>query len=63
MDFDRSESGRWHLRVAEGDRLNERSEGRKLPQRKTRALAILWKLKALLGGASGGDARGAAKGA
>ena len=31
----------WHLRVAEGDHLSERSEGRKLPQHKTRALASL----------------------
>ena len=26
------ESGLWHLRGAEGDRLSEQSEGRKLPQ-------------------------------
>ena len=39
-DINRSESGLWHLRVAEGDRLSERSERRKLPQHKTRALAI-----------------------
>ena len=37
----RSESVLWHLRVAEGDRLSERSEGRKLPQHRTRALARL----------------------
>ena len=48
----------WHLRVAEGDHLTERSEGRKLPQRKTRALAVLRKLKTLLGGAPGGVQRG-----
>ena len=30
----------WHLRVAEGDHLTERSEGRKLPQHKTRAPAL-----------------------
>ena len=35
-----SENGRWHLRVAEGDHLSERSERRKLPQHQTRALAI-----------------------
>ena len=39
-NIERSESGLWHLRVAEGDHLSERSEGRKLPQHKTRALAI-----------------------
>ena len=38
-NIERSESGLWHLRVAEGDHLSERSEGRKLPQHKTRALA------------------------
>ena len=59
----RSGSGLWHLRVAEGDHLSERSEGRKLPQHKTRALATLRKLKAPLRGWFGGDARGAAKGA
>ena len=62
-DFAQSESGIWHLRVAEGDRLSERSEGGKLPQRKTRALATLRELKAPLRGCFGGDARGAAKGA
>ena len=31
-NIERSESGLWHLRVAEGDHLSERSEGRKLPQ-------------------------------
>ncbi len=36
-----SVSGFWHLRVAEGDRLSERSEGRKLPQQEMRALAVL----------------------
>ena len=35
----RSGSVLWHLRVAEGDHLSERSERWKLPQRKTRALA------------------------
>ena len=34
-----SGSALWHLRGAEGDRLSEQSEGRKLPQRKPRALA------------------------
>ena len=58
-DFVQSESGIWHLRVAEGDRLSERSEGGKLPQRKTRALATLRKLKAPLRGCSGGSAEGA----
>ena len=43
-DFAQSESGIWHLRVAEGDRLSERSEGGKLPQHKTRALATLREL-------------------
>ncbi|SBW01288.1 hypothetical protein KM92DES2_11471 [uncultured Desulfovibrio sp.] len=38
-NIERSESGLWHLRVAEGDHLSERSEGRKLPQQQTRALA------------------------
>ena len=51
------------LRVAEGDHLSERSEGRKLPQHKTRALARLRTLKTLLRGCFGGDARGAEKGA
>ena len=51
------------LRVAEGDRLSERSEGRKLPQHKTRALATLRMLKTSLRGCFGGDARGAEKGA
>ena len=51
------------LRVAEGDHLSERSEGGKLPQHKTRALATLRKLKASLRGCFGGDARGAEKGA
>ena len=49
-DFDQSGSGIWHLRVAEGDHLSERSEGGKLPQHKTRALATLGKLKTLLRG-------------
>ena len=52
-----SESVLWHLRVAEGDHLSERSEGRKLPQHKTRALATQRKLKTLLGGCSGGAVR------
>ena len=52
----------WHLRVAEGDHLSERSEGGKLPQRKTRALATLRKLKAFLGGASGGMQGGPRRG-
>ena len=62
-DFDRSGSVFWHLRVAEGDHLTERSEGRKLPQHKTRALAVLRKLKTLLGGAPGGVQRGPRRGA
>ena len=57
-----SESRQWRLRVAEGDRLKERSEGRKLPQQKTRALATLRNLQNLEG-CSGGDARGAEEGA
>ncbi len=61
-DFVQSGSRVWHLRVAEGDHLSERSEGRKLPQRKTRALAVLRKLKTSRG-CFGGDARGAEKGA
>ena len=61
-DTERSESGLWHLRVAEGDRLSERSEGGKLPQRKTRALVVLRKLKTLLGGASGGMQGGPRRG-
>ena len=61
-NIERSESGLWHLRVAEGDHLSERSEGRKLPQRKTRALAVLRKLKTLLGGAPGGVQRGPRRG-
>ena len=39
METIQSESVLWHLRGAEGDRLREQSEGRKLPQRKPRALA------------------------
>ena len=62
-DFARSGSRVWHLRGAEGDHLTERSEGRKLPQLEPRALAVLRNLKIFFGGASGGDARGAAKGA
>ena len=61
-DFDRSGSVFWYLRVAEGDHLTERSEGRKLPQHKTRALAVLRKLKTLLGGAPGGVQRGPRRG-
>ena len=41
-DSAQGESGLWHLRGAEGDRLTERSEGRKLPQLEPRALATLW---------------------
>ena len=63
-DFVQSGSRVWHLRVAEGDHLNERSERGKLPQRKTRALAVLRKLKTFLGvfrgGCKGGRAGGAA---
>ena len=62
-DFAQSESVLWHLRVAEGDHLSERSEGGKLPQHKTRALATPRKLKTPLRGCFGGDARGAEKGA
>ena len=62
-DFVQSGSGLWHLRGAEGDHLSERIEGRKLPQHKARALATLRKLKVLLRGCSGGDARGAEEGA
>ena len=61
-DFAQSESVLWHLRVAEGDHLSERSEGRKLPQRKTRALAVLRKLKTLFRGASGGMQGGPRRG-
>ena len=57
-DFAQSESVLWHLRVAEGDHLSERSEGRKLPQHKARALATLRKLMVLLRGCSGGSAEG-----
>ena len=62
-DFNQSVSVLWHLRVAEGDHLSERSEGGKLPQHKTRALATLRMLKTSLRGCFGGDARGAEKGA
>ena len=48
-----SENRLWHLRGAEGDHLTMCSEGRKLPQHKTRALAVLRKLKTLLGGLRG----------
>ena len=61
-DFAQSESGLWHLRGAEGDRLSERSEGGKLPQHKTRALATPRKLKAFLGGAPGGMQGGPRRG-
>ena len=53
----------WHLRVAEGDHLSERSEGGKLPQPKTRCPRHLADVENLLWGCFGGDARGAAKGA
>ena len=53
-DFAQSESALWHLRVAEGDHLNERSEGRKLPQQEPRALATLRILKTFLGVLRGG---------
>ena len=56
--FARRERGLWHLRVAEGDRLSERSEGGKLPQHKTRALATPRMVKILLRGCSGGSAEG-----
>ena len=61
--FARRECGLWHLRVAEGDRLSERSEGGKLPQHKTRALAALQQLKTFFGGAPGGVQRGSRRGA
>ena len=61
-DFVQSGSRVWHLRVAEGDHLNERSERGKLPQRKTRALAVLRKLKPFFGGASGGMQGGPRRG-
>ena len=61
-DFAQSESVLWHLRVAEGDHLSERSEGRKLPKRWTRDLAVLRKLKTFLGGASGGMQGGPRRG-
>ena len=57
-DFAQRESGLWHLRGAEGDRLTERSEGRKLPQPEPRALAILRSLKTFLG-VLRGEAEGA----
>ena len=53
-DFAQSGSVLWHLRVAEGDHLNERSERGKLPQQETRALATLRKLKTFLGVLRGG---------
>ena len=58
-DSAQSESGLWHLRGAEGDRLTEHSEGRKLPQLEPRALAVPRNLKTFFGGCFGGDARGA----
>ena len=61
--FIQGERGLWHLRVAEGDHLSERSEGGKLPQHKTRALATLRKLKTFLRGCSGGSAGGSRRGA
>ena len=61
-DFAQSESVVWHLRVAEGDHLNERSEGGKLPKHRTRALDVLRKLKTFLGGASGGMQGGPRRG-
>ena len=62
MELVQSGSGVWHLRVAEGDHLSERSEGGKLPQHKTRALDTLGKLDAPLRGCSGGSAEGAEEG-
>ena len=61
-DFAQSESVLWHLRVAEGDHLSERSEGGKLPKHRTRALDVLRKLKTFLGGASGGMQGGPRRG-
>ena len=58
-DSAQGESGLWHLRGAEGDRLSERSEGRKLPQLEPRALAVQGMLMTPLGVCSGGSARGA----
>ena len=62
-DSVQSESGLWHLRGAEGDRLTERSEGRKLPQLEPRAFAAPGMLIILLGGAPGGVQRGPWRGA
>ena len=56
------ESALWHLRGAEGDHLSEQGEGRKLPQLVPRALAASRKLKAFLGGASGGMQGGPRRG-
>ena len=61
-DFAQRESGLWHLRGAEGDRLTERSEGRKLPQLEPRALAAQGMLITLFGGASGGMQGGPRRG-
>ena len=61
-DFAQRESGLWHLRGAEGDRLTERSEGRKLPQLEPRALAAQGMLMTLLGGAPGGMQGGPRRG-
>ena len=57
-----SESGLWHLRGAEGDHLSERSEGRKLPQQKTRRPRHMKEVENLLKGCSGGSAEGAEEG-
>ena len=51
------------LRGAEGDRLTERSEGRKLPQQMPRCPRRFSEIENALRGWFGGDARGAAKGA
>ena len=62
-DSAQSESGLWHLRGAEGDRLSERSEGRKLPQLEPRALATPtgnenFSQRGASGGMQGGPRRG-----
>jgi hypothetical protein len=61
-DSAQGKSGLWHLRGAEGDRLTERSEERKLPQLQPRALAAQGMLITLFGGASGGMQGGPRRG-
>ena len=60
-DSAQSESGLWHLRGAEGDRLTEHSEGRKLPQLWPRCPRIFVEADNLKG-CSGGSAEGAEEG-